>query len=522
MEVVRLITRIRRGAVALMGALSLVLGTVIVAAPPAAAGVPGPGEVWTARPAPAGSWKSVTYGNGVFVAVANDGTDRVMSSSDGVTWTARSAAEANTWISVTYGNGLFVAVANTGTNQVMTSTDGVTWTARAAAEANLWTSVTYGNGLFVAVAGSGTNRVMTSTDGVTWTARSAAAANSWASVTYGNGQFVAIAASLANQVMTSSDGVTWTAHTAAAVSYWKSVTYGNGVFVAVATSGVTQVMTSSDGATWTAQTAADTGMWASATFAKGLFVAVAITGTNRVMTSSDGVTWTARAAAEANLWISVTVGGGSFLAVAADGTNQVMTSPIPADAPDAPTALVATPGDTSVSIAFTAGSDGGAAISKYQYSTDGGTNWSDADAGTTSPVTVSGLSAYGTYSIMLRAVNSVGAGAASSAVSVATTGAAPAIGSATASSPRHLLVSWAELVPSSGRVLRYQAAVFQPSTSVRVANCRVWAPDRSCTVKGLTPGSAYDVRVRARIALGGGDKRWTVFSDPASQVTMPN
>jgi hypothetical protein len=29
---------------------------------------------------------------------------------DGITWTARTAAEANGWTSVTYGNGLFVAV----------------------------------------------------------------------------------------------------------------------------------------------------------------------------------------------------------------------------------------------------------------------------------------------------------------------------------------------------------------------------------------------------------------------------
>ena len=36
-------------------------------------------------------------------------------------WTARTAAEANYWRSVTYGNGLFVAVAYNGTNRVMTS-----------------------------------------------------------------------------------------------------------------------------------------------------------------------------------------------------------------------------------------------------------------------------------------------------------------------------------------------------------------------------------------------------------------
>ncbi|MFM9052546.1 MAG: fibronectin type III domain-containing protein, partial [Bacteroidota bacterium] len=81
----------------------------------------------------------------------------------GINWTTRTSAADNAWSSVTYGNGLFVAVASTGTgNRVMTSLDGITWTARTSAADNEWRGVTYGNGLFVAVAWSGTgNRVMT-------------------------------------------------------------------------------------------------------------------------------------------------------------------------------------------------------------------------------------------------------------------------------------------------------------------------------------------------------------------------
>ncbi|MFM2374746.1 MAG: hypothetical protein RLZZ234_741, partial [Candidatus Parcubacteria bacterium] len=136
-------------------------------------------------------------------------------SPDGITWTSRTSAADNTWRSVTYGNGLFVAVAQTGTgNRVMTSTDGITWTSRTSAADNSWYSVTYGNGLFVAVAFSGTgNRVMTSPDGITWTSRTSAADHVWDSVTYANGLFVAVAcgvtgiscnATAGNRVMTSS------------------------------------------------------------------------------------------------------------------------------------------------------------------------------------------------------------------------------------------------------------------------------------------------------------------------------
>src|SRR5690554_3530518 len=99
----------------------------------------------------------------------------------GVDWIARDSAANESWLSVAYGDGLFVAVANNDTgNRVMTSPDGITWTSRSSPPHNQWTDVTYGNGLFVAVANSGTgNRVMTSSDGINWTSRAAAAANQW-------------------------------------------------------------------------------------------------------------------------------------------------------------------------------------------------------------------------------------------------------------------------------------------------------------------------------------------------------
>jgi hypothetical protein len=43
----------------------------------------------------------------------------------------------------------------------MVSTDGINWTAKSAAEANSWESITFGNNTFVAVSSNGTNRVMT-------------------------------------------------------------------------------------------------------------------------------------------------------------------------------------------------------------------------------------------------------------------------------------------------------------------------------------------------------------------------
>jgi hypothetical protein len=370
---------------------------------------------WTSRTSATGNgWRSITYGNGLFVAVAENGKgNRVMTSPDGITWTSRTSAADNYWSSVTHGNGKFVAVASTGTgNRVMTSPDGITWTSRTSAADNSWNSVTYGDGLFVAVAQSGAgNRVMTSDDGINWTIRTSAANNSWSSVTHGNGKFVAVASSGTNRVMTSPDGITWTAQTSAVNNNWNSVTYGDGRFVAVAPSGTgTRVMTSPDGITWTAQTSAVDNLWSSVTYGNGLFVAVSINGLgNRVMTSPDGITWTARTSAADNLWWGVTYGNGLFVAVASTGTgNRVMTSgySVVADAPVISSAPVSL---TQATVSFTQSTPALApAITNYRYSIDNGSTWTTlSPASTTSPITITGITDF-TNQIQLQAINSVG------------------------------------------------------------------------------------------------------------------
>lgn len=290
---------------------------------------------WTARNTPSeNQWQSVTFGNGLFVAVSTNGSgNRVMSSSDGINWTLRTSAADNQWQSVTFGNGLFVAVAKSGTgNRVMTSPDGIIWTSRTSAADMNWSSVTYGKGLFIAVASSGSgNRVMSSPDGITWTSRAASENIGWFSVTYGNNLFVAVAGSgVGNRIMTSSDGITWQAGTPAAQNSWRSITYGNGVFVAVAIDGTgNRIMTSTDGLQWNSRLSAADNNWVAVTYGNGYYVAVANSGAgNRIMSSTDGITWNALNTAADNQWRSVTYGKNIFVAVSCTGSgNRVMTSP---------------------------------------------------------------------------------------------------------------------------------------------------------------------------------------------------
>ena len=129
-------------------------------------------------------------------------------------------------------------------------------------------------------------------------------------------------------------------------------------------------------------------------------------------TSTDGTTYNLAAAED---WA---VGAEASLTIADLSGNAVTVSNIVA--PSAPTALVATPGDGKITVAFTAPSnDGGATITNYEYSTDGGTSWTAFSPTTTSsPVAITGLTNGTSYSIKLRAVNSAGVGAESAAVSV--------------------------------------------------------------------------------------------------------
>ena len=271
---------------------------------------------------------SITYGDGLFVAVG--ASDQVMTSADGINWTEQQGGGDSDvdWVSVAYGGGRFVAVGSgfINANRVMTSTDGENWTAGPAPNITL-NSIAYGNDKFVAVSGRGTSTVMTSPNGVDWTSQDAAEnLELWGSVTYGDGLFVVVGVvndENPNGVMTSPDGINWTAREAAEQDGWLSVTYGDGMFVALGRDG--GLMTSPNGIEWTAREAVGQTRWRSVTHGGGLFVAVGSDSIQhfgseqaQVMTSTDGITWTGkdRAASETLFdWTSVTYGDGKFVAV---------------------------------------------------------------------------------------------------------------------------------------------------------------------------------------------------------------
>ena len=187
-------------------------------------------------------------------------------------FTQRTTPNTVTWNSVCYGepsgNPLFVAVSTTGTNRVMTSPDGVIWTSRSASQSNPWQSVVWAGGtvnLFVAVANSGTNRVMTSPDGITWTNRNAiGTTGDWRSVAWSGSRLVSVAFSntTGSAIMYSDDGINWNASTVPSpivssnARFTKVHWAGNfGCFIAVSNGDDFTIpaycIKSTDGITWT-------------------------------------------------------------------------------------------------------------------------------------------------------------------------------------------------------------------------------------------------------------------------------
>ncbi|MDQ1250153.1 MAG: hypothetical protein QG597_4532 [Actinomycetota bacterium] len=105
--------------------------------------------------------------------------------------------------------------------------------------------------------------------------------------------------------------------------------------------------------------------------------------------------------------------------ISSDAKRYLHMAP-PATVPGAPTALVATPLDRGARVAFrTPASNGGAAITTYQYSIDDGRTWkARTPISAASPLVITGLVNGKAYRVRLRAVNSVWAGPASAAVVV--------------------------------------------------------------------------------------------------------
>ena len=189
----------------------------------------------------------LAYGNGLFVGVGTSGI--IYTSPDGASWTARTSGTTQELTGVAFGNNVFVA---TGWEGLLTSPDGVTWTA--VGDPFAGTGITFGSGRFVAVGvvtlgTTGTTysgapvairaaRMLTSLDGVQWAPVTLTGVREPKAVAYGDGQFVAVGEALGvkGAVLTSPNGVAWRTKAETSRALY-AVGWGNGSFIAVGDGG---------------------------------------------------------------------------------------------------------------------------------------------------------------------------------------------------------------------------------------------------------------------------------------------
>ena len=278
-------------------------------------------------------WQGVAYGNGVYVAVGNDGY--VAYSSDGSTWSTPTTVGSQSWYSITFANNKFVAVGNNG--YTTTTTDGVTWTTPVQVRDASYRlqSVRYGNGVFCAVGRFDSSIV--STDGINWERSSGFDNSSYKdSIIYDGSKFVLLGRYVNNstyyaRIYSSTDGLNWVqlSTTSFAFSNPSSISYNNNVYVIGNELGY--VSYSADLVNWSTPSQILATI-ESINYNNGYFIAVGSatsgnTKTYSTMISRDGVNWTSQVnigTASSSIqygFLSVTSNSNEYVAVGDNGAT---------------------------------------------------------------------------------------------------------------------------------------------------------------------------------------------------------
>ena len=204
----------------------------------------------------------------------------------------------------------------------------------------------------------------------------------------------------------------------------------------------------------------------------------------------------------------------------ASAASAASPSVTPATVPGAPTGLGATVSDQRVDLIWTApASNGGQSITDYEYEQGGSGTWISTGSTATS-TTVRNLTNGQPYRFRVRAVNSVGAGAASAAspnVTPATEPDAPTGLSATVSDQRVDLMWTAPASNGGATILRYEYELDFSGTWISTGG-----PATSTTVRNLTNGQPYTFRVRAVNRVGAGVASGSQSATPTSTLVAPD
>jgi len=171
-----------------------------------------------------------------------------------------------------------------------------------------------------------------------------------------------------------------------------------------------------------------------------------------------------------------------------------------------------------VVVSFTAGSDGGSTILRYEYQVGSG-SWISAGV-VASPVTVTGLTNGTEYSIKIRAVNAAGDGAESAATTatpdVDGLPTQPTSLTAVVIDDTSIDLDWSAPDDDGGETVTDYVVQYKLSTaSTWTTFSDAVSPTAGATVTGLTASTSYDFRVAAVNGVGQG-----AYTDAVSETTL--
>ncbi|CAN7145333.1 fibronectin type III domain-containing protein [Microbacterium sp. LjRoot45] len=206
------------------------------------------------------------------------------------------------------------------------------------------------------------------------------------------------------------------------------------------------------------------------------------------------------------------------------GAASAVVAGVPVDVPAAPSIDAVTPRSGAVAVTFTPGSNGGRAITSYEYSVNGG-GWSSTGSLSTSFV-IGGLTDGVAASVRVRAVSSVGTGAASAPVA-ATPASAPQQPTVTSvvRSDRTLTASITPGADGGSVVTSWEYSTDGGATWATASGTAlpldITAPSADTGVR-LVNGQGYSLQVRAVNAAGVSPESNIVTVAPASAPPRPS
>ena len=284
----------------------------------------------------------ITYINpGTYVTVDDDNIIVLSVSDELINGTSQDVPKINEWSSITYGDGKFVIVANNGYYCATTTDPSANWDYYNMPRLQNWTSVTYGDGKFVAVA-QGSDKGAYSTDGITWTEMSLPSDDKWKAITFGwnyeDPVFIAVADdssdSATYSVARSNDGIEWEGDTLPFKSNWSNIAHAyfeetkENVFVAISSSSSKTVYSPDGGYYWKDtynQLPSDATFRALAGGGGGKIWAIQYGG-NKAVYMSNNRSWTTITMPSSQNWTSIVYGNGKYIALASD-SNTLAINP---------------------------------------------------------------------------------------------------------------------------------------------------------------------------------------------------